>query len=274
MVVAEHLAKRIRWPKIKPHTKPMRRLCELVRPDDDPGPYIRFLNEKPLKKDWVNQALDACREVNEMLHGVQRPECPDCGAFLPLHGFCCGKQRADVTPSAEPESTSDPVESGETRGADDPLTENPAERLNLIRAEYGLGGLGGTVAPVAPPVVRDGPEALSGAAKDAPGGAAAPTAAEQEERKLDESVRLARSLVAAGQPPAAVIKALEARHPDPANLRKVLERVRTDLNVDSPAPVCPSPALNGDELVSGGSDGLDGLVGCLSGAASSPVSAS
>jgi len=288
--VERRICERIGWPGLR--DKPRKDLAEIVLVDDPPEPYLKFLGEKSLKKNWINQALDACREVREMLdrrgRDSYRPRQQTVEDLAdPLAAGCQGPER---NPSAAVDwcaecGTRCTASSCPAAG----LESIPAPAAPVVRdgpeALPGapFGAPDGAAAPTAAeqeqtttiPVRSQAPEwvqrklagVLPGAAKDAPGGDAAPTAVELEQRK-DESVRLAESL-AAGQPPEAVLAALKARHPDPAELGEVFERLRQadiDLSIDSPAPVCPSPATNGAELIPlppPARDGSDGRVGLL-----------
>lgn len=83
-------------------------------------------------------------------------------------------------------------------------------------------------------------------------------------RWQDETVRLATSL--AGQPPDALVAAVKARHPDPDEQRRVLDRIRqaaSCASVGSPAAERPSPATNAVDPPSMGRDGSDGSDGLV-----------
>ena len=251
--VAKHLAKRIGWDELRVGSKPMRQLCELVRPDDDPRPYIEFLDGKPLGPNQVNQALAAIKEVRRTVIDRHHrsasgyAQCGKCNAILRSDRFCCGQEWPDGAgfsvrstgpqrpsqPSGEPEPTATAGRAVETPTGDlGPFSANGSTRADApVDADRsGVADPGDRVAAARQP------RALVDAALPEPPPRSDPDA----ERKLliDMYVERARRLLDCGQAPDDVVQALRATGLWPSEIEEILRQL--DPALADPAPSVPS----------------------------------
>ena len=218
-----------------------RNLAEIMLPDDPPEPYLHRLDEVGLRKGHVRQALDACREVRTMLdkHGrdsYRRRQQTE-------EDVAAGDQAASTRWESPDDPGTKPV--GTTPGHGDAQSRHQVRQMAAAGAE-------------APTALTAGlaPQELA-------------------ERRVAKTVEQVQGLLEVGEDREIVLAEAFKHLPNDAERQQLRERLMAGLPVlvsgaglDSAAPVVPSPPPRVPSRCSGDLDGVDGLVGRLSEAAS------